>query len=138
MRMVRTASAQNHAMAGRLEEKRFLQIGENDHALALQILGLIVGIQARDDATLLAEFSAVNHLTNQFVCLGVLVRLPIKTGNQELTDTMRPTTKLILQKGSASSTAGFPDVEAPLLHTLGEHARTSYVPFSASLSDRIR
>ena len=136
--MVRTASTQNHAMAGRLEEKRFLQIGENDHALSLQILGLIVGIQARDDATLLAEFSAVNHLTNQFVCLGMLMRLPIKTGNQELTDTMRPTTKLILQKGSASSTAGFPDVETPLLHTLGEHERTSYVPFSASLSDRIR
>ena len=85
--MVRTASTQNHAMAGRLEEKRFLQIGENDHALSLQILGLIVGIQARDDATLLAEFSAVNHLTNQFVCLGVLVRLPFNSGLSGRRDT---------------------------------------------------
>ena len=64
-------------MARRLEEKCFFQIGENDHTLALQFLRLVMGIQTRDDSTLLTEFSAVNHLTNQFVCLGMFVRLPI-------------------------------------------------------------
>ena len=64
-------------MARRLEEKCFFQIGENDHALALQFLRLVMGIQTRDDSTLLTEFSAVNHLANQFVCLGMFVRLPI-------------------------------------------------------------
>lgn len=63
----------------------------------------------------MAEFTTVNHLTNEFVCFRMLVSLPINGTTQELTLTMRPTTKVMLQKGSASSTAGFSDAEIPLL-----------------------
>ena len=82
MRMVRAASAKNHAMTGEVQETRLLQIGKDNHTLALQILRLIMGIQAGGNLTLLAEFAAVNHLADQLVCLWVLVGLKSKTNGE--------------------------------------------------------